>query len=144
MPNGTDDQQSASRGLSRRNLFKRAGVVGVVAVTSGATLALNASVTAQAQTPAPATPPPLEALETLTAAESDILEAIVARLIPSDENGPGAAGHVRRITSTEPSPALSALHAERTLRASPRSTPMRSPPKARPSPNLRRKTRTPC
>jgi gluconate 2-dehydrogenase gamma chain len=91
MPNGTDDQQSASRGLSRRNLFKRAGVVGVVAATSRATLALNASVTAQVQTPAPAAPPPLEALETLTAAESDILEAIVARLIPTDENGPGAA-----------------------------------------------------
>src|SRR5262252_5752947 len=91
MPNGTDDQQSASRGLSRRNLFKRAGVVGVVAATSGATLALNTPVTAQAQTPAPAAPPTLEALETLTAAESDILEAIVARLIPSDENGPGAA-----------------------------------------------------
>src|SRR5215470_10554963 len=91
MPNGTDDQQSASRGLSRRNLFKRAGVVGVVAATSGATLALNTPVTAQAQTPAPAAPPLLEALETLTAAESDILEAIVARLIPTDENGPGAA-----------------------------------------------------
>jgi gluconate 2-dehydrogenase gamma chain len=91
MPNGTDDQQSASRGLSRRNLFKRAGVAGVVAATSGATLALNAAVTARAQTPAPAAPPQLEALETLTAAESDILEAIVARLIPADENGPGAA-----------------------------------------------------
>jgi gluconate 2-dehydrogenase gamma chain len=32
----------------------------------------------------------LEALETLTAAEADTLEAIVARLIPSDDNGPGA------------------------------------------------------
>jgi gluconate 2-dehydrogenase gamma chain len=31
-----------------------------------------------------------EALETLTAAEADTLEAVVARLIPSDENGPGA------------------------------------------------------
>jgi len=30
-------------------------------------------------------------LETLTAFESDTLEAIVARLIPTDENGPGAA-----------------------------------------------------
>jgi gluconate 2-dehydrogenase gamma chain len=29
-------------------------------------------------------------LETLTAAEADILEAITARLIPSDEHGPGA------------------------------------------------------
>jgi gluconate 2-dehydrogenase gamma chain len=91
MPDETDDQQDASRGLSRRNLFKRAGVVGVVAATSGTTLALTTAVTAPAQTPAPATPLPREALETLTAAESDILEAIVARLIPADENGPGAA-----------------------------------------------------
>src|SRR5256884_8819993 len=34
--------------------------------------------------------PVRESLETLTAAESDTLEAIVARLIPTDENGPGA------------------------------------------------------
>ncbi len=32
-----------------------------------------------------------EPLESLTAAESDVLEAIVARLIPTDANGPGAA-----------------------------------------------------
>ncbi len=90
MPDETDDQRDAPRGLSRRNLFKRAGVVGVVAATSGTTLALTTAVTARAQTPAPATPLLREALETLTAAESDILEAIVARLIPADENGPGA------------------------------------------------------
>ena len=90
MPNETDDQQDVPRGLSRRNLFKRAGIVGAVAATAGTTLALTAAVTARAQTPAPAAPP-LEALETLTAAESDILEAIVARLIPTDDNGPGAA-----------------------------------------------------
>ena len=64
--------------LSRRNLFKRAGVVGVVAATAGTTLAQTAAVTARAQTPAPATPLPREALETLTAAESDILEAMIA------------------------------------------------------------------
>jgi gluconate 2-dehydrogenase gamma chain len=34
---------------------------------------------------------PREPLETLTAAESDTLEAICARLIPTDPNGPGAA-----------------------------------------------------
>jgi gluconate 2-dehydrogenase gamma chain len=33
---------------------------------------------------------PREAFETLTATESDLLEAIVERLIPSDANGPGA------------------------------------------------------
>jgi gluconate 2-dehydrogenase gamma chain len=32
-----------------------------------------------------------EPLETLTAAEAGVLEAICARLIPTDENGPGAA-----------------------------------------------------
>jgi gluconate 2-dehydrogenase gamma chain len=90
MPDKTDKQQDTPRGLSRRNLFKRAGIVGAVAATAGTTLALTATVTARAQTPAPAAPP-LEALETLTAAESDILEAIVARLIPTDDNGPGAA-----------------------------------------------------
>jgi gluconate 2-dehydrogenase gamma chain len=36
------------------------------------------------------TAPQLEARETLTATEADILEAIVARLIPTDQNGPGA------------------------------------------------------
>jgi gluconate 2-dehydrogenase gamma chain len=90
MPNETDDQQDVPRGLSRRNLFKQAGIVGVVATTAGTTLALTGAVTARAQTLAPAAPP-LEALETLTATESDILEAIVARLIPTDDNGPGAA-----------------------------------------------------
>jgi gluconate 2-dehydrogenase gamma chain len=44
---------------------------------------------AQAQT-APTPAPHREALETLTAAEADILEAFCARLIPSDANGPGA------------------------------------------------------
>jgi hypothetical protein len=56
MPNATDDQQDVPRGLSRRNLFKRAGLVGAVAATSGTTLALTAAVTARAQTPAPAAP----------------------------------------------------------------------------------------
>jgi gluconate 2-dehydrogenase gamma chain len=37
-----------------------------------------------------AAPPAREAYETLTAAESDVLEAVTARLIPADVNGPGA------------------------------------------------------
>src|SRR4030095_5004483 len=90
MPDKTDNQQDTPRGLSRRTFFRRAGIVGAVAATAGTTLALTTTVTARAQTSAPAAPP-LEALETLTAAESDILEAIVARLIPTDDNGPGAA-----------------------------------------------------
>jgi gluconate 2-dehydrogenase gamma chain len=86
MPNEPDD--GARRTVSRRNLFKQAA--GVAAALSATTPAL---VTAQPAPPA-APPPPratrLEALETLTAAEADTLEAIVARLIPSDANGPGA------------------------------------------------------
>jgi gluconate 2-dehydrogenase gamma chain len=75
------------RGVSRRDLFRTAGAGAAVAV-AGAPLAPDAA----AQTfQASAANQPLEALETLTAAEADILEAICARLIPSDENGPGAA-----------------------------------------------------
>ena len=37
-----------------------------------------------------ASAPRREPLENLTAAESDILDAVVARLIPTDEHGPGA------------------------------------------------------
>jgi gluconate 2-dehydrogenase gamma chain len=67
-----------SSGVSRRDLLKGAGVV-AAATGAGA---------AQAQ-PA-AAPVRREALETLSAAEADILEAFCARLIPSDESGPGA------------------------------------------------------
>jgi gluconate 2-dehydrogenase gamma chain len=63
--------------VSRRDLLKGAGVM---AAASGAGAA-------QAQPP---TPVRREALETLSVAEADILEAFCARLIPSDETGPGA------------------------------------------------------
>jgi gluconate 2-dehydrogenase gamma chain len=88
------DGRGTPRDLSRRHLFKQAA--GVAAVLSGTA---GAATPAEAQTPAVVTKlegpkldaPRREALETLTAAEADTLEAIVARLIPSDENGPGAA-----------------------------------------------------
>ena len=67
-------------GFSRRELLKRAATV-------GAATTLPFSMAAPVRAAAPAQEP----FETLTAAESDTLEAIVARLIPSDENGPGAA-----------------------------------------------------
>src|SRR5207237_4980822 len=67
----------------------RFGVVGAASVVPGGAFVQTASsFAAEART---AAPPRREGLETLTAAESDTLEAIVARLIPSDENGPGAA-----------------------------------------------------
>jgi len=74
---GEDSNDETPREHSRRDVFKLAG----------AAPALGAMVPAQA---APVPAPEREALETLTAAEADILEAFCARLIPSDGNGPGA------------------------------------------------------
>ena len=94
MASETDD---APHDLSRRDLFKTVGAGAAAAAVAGAPLPAG---NAEAQ-PSPFPRPQaadgkvgvsqLEALETLTAAEADILEAICARLIPSDENGPGAA-----------------------------------------------------
>jgi gluconate 2-dehydrogenase gamma chain len=82
--------------ISRRDLLKRAAVVGAAAaappftgVSEGPALhpeamhdpdAMHGHEIAAAREP----------LENLTATEADLLEAIVARLIPSDANGPGA------------------------------------------------------
>ncbi len=81
--------------ISRRDLLKRAAVVGAAAAgTTGArafqpgddpsveSLAVHehGADIAMAREP----------LENLTATESDLLEAIVARLIPTDASGPGA------------------------------------------------------
>ena len=69
--------------VSRRGLIKQVGLAGVgVALSSP-----NVAPAAAAEAP-PA--PRREALETLNATEADTLDAIVARLIPTDENGPGA------------------------------------------------------
>jgi gluconate 2-dehydrogenase gamma chain len=61
--------------VSRRDVLKRVGIAGAAA-------AVPVDAIAQATR---------EPFETLTAAEGATLEAIVARLIPSDANGPGAA-----------------------------------------------------
>jgi gluconate 2-dehydrogenase gamma chain len=72
----------------RREMMKRVGA-GVAGVSAGVpAIGLVTPENAQAQT---AHAPAREALETLTAVESDTLEAICARIIPTDENGPGAA-----------------------------------------------------
>jgi len=68
--------------ISRRDLLKRAGAASAAA-------AVPAVLTDAAQTPA-SLPPRTEPLETLTAPEAELLEAIAARLIPTDANGPGA------------------------------------------------------
>ena len=82
-PRPVDPAQQGTRreavGLSRRDLLKHAAVIGVVAAVPTEKLnPAGASVSAQG------------ALETLTPGEFETLEAIVGRLIPTDENGPGA------------------------------------------------------
>jgi gluconate 2-dehydrogenase gamma chain len=86
MSQDSDDSRGQSLEISRRNLFQRVGLAGAAAAASATPLGC----TAEAPTTTAATPPRREALETLNAAEADALEAIVARLIPTDENGPGA------------------------------------------------------
>ena len=87
--------------ISRRDLLKRAGAIGAAAAVppdvvrtlqpsgeegpaveegSAQAFALHDRAMAAAREP----------LEHLTAAEADLLDAIVARLIPTDANGPGA------------------------------------------------------
>jgi gluconate 2-dehydrogenase gamma chain len=78
--------KDAPSNIARREMLKRVGVAGAVAAVPATELAKPA----QAQTK-PAAPLLREALETLTAAEADVLEAMVARIVPTDENGPGAA-----------------------------------------------------
>jgi gluconate 2-dehydrogenase gamma chain len=74
--------------FGRREMMKRVGVAGAAVAVPAVDLGKPTQAqAATARAPAPAR----EALETLTAAESDTLEAIVARIIPTDENGPGAA-----------------------------------------------------
>src|SRR5262245_10087980 len=106
MPNDSDGR-SAPRDVSRRHLLEQVGLAGAAAAVSAAVPAAAVAQGAAGATPgavpkpevtAPSPAPPaasptmprLEVLETLTAAEADTLEAMVARLIPSDENGPGA------------------------------------------------------
>jgi gluconate 2-dehydrogenase gamma chain len=82
----TSNDKDVPRDMARREMLKRVSVAGAVAAVPATELAKPA----QAQSkPAPA--PLREALETLTAAEADVLEAVVARIVPTDSNGPGAA-----------------------------------------------------
>jgi gluconate 2-dehydrogenase gamma chain len=94
--------------ISRRDLLKRAAAVGAAAAASddvarrlqpsvaaaehegsAKAFALHDAVTHDAEAAA-LQGHAREPLENLTATESDLLEAIVARLIPTDANGPGA------------------------------------------------------
>ncbi|MBI4664334.1 MAG: gluconate 2-dehydrogenase subunit 3 family protein [Verrucomicrobia bacterium] len=76
--------------MSRRDALKRVALAGAGVAMPNAWSG-SAAAAGEGKT-GPLTPiGRREALETLNAKECDILEAIVARLIPTDDNGPGAA-----------------------------------------------------
>ena len=90
--------------LSRREMLKRMVVAGAVA-----------SLPAPRATVAAAQPAAAEAFESLTAREGATLQAVVARLIPADERGPGAleAGAATYIDRALTGPLAASLEAYR-------------------------------
>ncbi len=76
--------------FSRRQLLKRAGLVGAAAIATPIGTLVPSSSLAQTGAQAQTAIGRDRVLETLTAAEAETLDAITSRLIPSDSNGPGA------------------------------------------------------
>jgi len=97
---GRKGDERAPGTISRRELLKTAGAAGAAAFAP-ATLGAAAPEAARPPVALPTLPatPAAGPLMNLTAAETEILSAIVERLIPSDELGPGAieAGALRFI-----------------------------------------------
>lgn len=85
--------------ITRRDILRRAGLAGAAAMAAPAALVpttaepapslLSSPGGAQTAAAAPVAPR-REAVENLTASEADLLEAVVDRLVPSDQHGPGA------------------------------------------------------
>jgi gluconate 2-dehydrogenase gamma chain len=78
------DPSQEPRKTSRRVLLKRAGAVGVAATAGGALTASSAGEVVRERIVE------REGTVALTAVESETVDAICARLIPTDANGPGA------------------------------------------------------
>jgi gluconate 2-dehydrogenase gamma chain len=76
--------------LSRRQLLKRAGLVGAAAMATPMATLVPSRAVAQSPAQGQSAIGRGRVLETLSAAEAETLEALTARLIPSDANGPGA------------------------------------------------------
>ena len=82
-----------TKGVSRRDLLKRAGMAGAaftIPLTPGSPVESPEQTRPVTPSSAPVAAPRREPIENLTAEEADLLEAICARIIPSDANGPGA------------------------------------------------------
>jgi len=76
--------------ITRRELLRRAGLAGAAAASGPPNgFARHASWTLDIVSPQSPTAP-RDRFDTLSAAEAEVLEAVVARLIPSDATGPGA------------------------------------------------------
>lgn len=76
-----DADRRTAGGLRRRDLLQRGGLFGAAAMLPATGAAAEA---------APAVVEQPERLHAFAAAESDLLNAVVARLIPTDASGPGA------------------------------------------------------
>jgi gluconate 2-dehydrogenase gamma chain len=95
--------------ISRRDLLKRAAIAGAAPWIDVAQPASRDAADAPIAAVDVEGRAAREPLEQLTAAEADVLEAIVARLIPSDASGPGAAeAHAARYIDRALGGALSA------------------------------------
>jgi gluconate 2-dehydrogenase gamma chain len=80
-----------TKGVSRRDLLKRAGLAGAALTIPGTPATPAAFLDQGTPNAAPHSAAPRgEPIENLTAAEMEMLEAICARIIPTDANGPGA------------------------------------------------------
>jgi len=75
--------------LSRRDLLKHMGLAGGVAALGSVTTPKVSAATAATASELPQIRV-REAFETLTSVESEVLDAMASRILPSDENGPGA------------------------------------------------------
>jgi len=76
--------------LSRRQLLKRAGLVGAAAIATPIGTFVPSTSLSQSPAQAQTAIGRGQLWETLTAMEAETLEAITGRLIPTDANGPGA------------------------------------------------------
>jgi len=76
--------------ISRRDLLRGASIAGAAAFAVPGALSPDREAGVLEAAPAQAAAASREAFEHLTAAEADLLEAVVERLIPTDATGPGA------------------------------------------------------
>jgi gluconate 2-dehydrogenase gamma chain len=76
--------------VSRRDLLKRAGLAGAALTIPSSARATEGRPDAAEQVRPAAPTVKREPVENLTQSEADLLEAICARIIPTDANGPGA------------------------------------------------------